>query len=256
MFPFKLATTSYIFPDHIVPNVASLAPFFDEIELVLFESADENNFPDKKQIEVLMDLSFHYGVNFNIHLPIDIFLGDKNEEVRSKGISIVRKVIERTRCLHPSVYILHFDRRNIKDQDEIDIKTWKSLIIRSAEEILENGMEPNRISIETLSYPFEWIEDIIKKFGFSICLDIGHIMISGQNLQLYLERYLSEVSIIHLHGFKNGTDHLGIEQLPDPALQSILSYLRNYHGIVSIEVFSIDDLKSSLAILEEKWAKR
>ena len=37
MFPFKLATTSYIYPDHIIPNVTTFAPFLDEMELVLFE---------------------------------------------------------------------------------------------------------------------------------------------------------------------------------------------------------------------------
>jgi sugar phosphate isomerase/epimerase len=43
--------------------------------------------------------------------------------------------------------------------------------------------------------------------------------------------------------------------MPEADLNLILSALRHYHGIVSIEVFSIDELKSSLSILEEKWIK-
>jgi sugar phosphate isomerase/epimerase len=35
----------------------------------------------------------------------------------------------------------------------------------------------------------------------------------------------------------------------------IFSHLRDYHGIVSLEVFSIDDLKRSLTTLEEKWGR-
>jgi len=256
MFPFKLGTTSYIYPDRIIPNVAVLAPFIDEIELVLFESEGEDNLPDEEQINALMNLSLRQGVDFNVHLPVDIFLGDESEEVRSKGVSIVKRVIERTLCLNPSVYILHFDQRNKNGQNESDVETWQSRIIRSVEEMIQNGMEPNRIAIETLGYPFEWIEDIVKRFGFSICLDMGHILIHGQNLRLYLKKYLREASIIHLHGFKNGIDHLGIERLPEPTLKLILSHLRYYNGIVSIEVFSIKDLKSSLIILEEKWGKR
>jgi len=39
-------------------------------------------------------------------------------------------------------------------------------------------------------------------------------------------------------------------------LKLIFSHLRNYHGIVSIEVFSIEDLKKSLVTLEEEWGRR
>ncbi len=84
------------------------------------------------------------------------------------------------------------------------------------------GIEPNRVSIETLGYPFGWVEDIVKEFGFSICLDIGHILLYGQDLKFYLNKYLPETSIIHLHGFQNGIDHLGIDRLPDPTLKSNL----------------------------------
>jgi sugar phosphate isomerase/epimerase len=256
MFPFKLATTSYIYPDHIIQNVAMLAPFFDEIELVLFESGGQDNLPDDVQVDGLRKLSLLHGVSFNVHLPIDIFLGEKRKEVRSRGISIVRKVIEGTFCLNPSVFTLHFDLRSKDGQEEGDVKAWQRRIIRSVEEMVEYGIEPKRISIETLSYPFEWVEDIIKEFGFSICLDIGHILIYGLDLPLYLEKYLPEASIIHFHGFENGIDHLGIDKLKGEIVDLILCYLRNYKGILSIEVFSFSDLKGSLEVLEEKWERR
>jgi sugar phosphate isomerase/epimerase len=256
MFPFNLSTTSYIYPDMIIPNVTLLAPFLDEIELVLFESEAENNLPDEEQIHALKDLSFQYGVNFNVHLPIDIFLGDEKEEVRLKGISIIRKIMERTLCLNPSVYILHFDLRNSNGQEETDIQSWRKRILRSAEEIMEWGIESRRISIETLSYPFEWIEDIITGFGFSTCLDIGHMLIYGQDLRGYLEKYLPQTSIIHLHGIENGVDHLGIDRLNGKIVDLILSKLQNFTGILSVEVFSFGDLKNSLEVLEQRWGKR
>jgi len=255
MFPFRLATTSYIYPDQIIPNVTLLAPFFDEIELVLFESGGQDNLPNEEQIKHLKNRCIHHGVGFNVHLPIDIFLGDKNEEVRSKGISVVKKVIERTRCLNPSVYTLHLELRDRNGQEERDVEIWRKHTIQSVEELSQLGIEPGRISIETLGYPFEWIEGIVKDFGFSICLDIGHILIHGHDLRSYLEKYFLEASIIHLHGFQNAIDHLGIDRLPKSALETILSHLSDYHGIVSIEVFSIDDLKRSLILLEEKWER-
>ena len=275
-FPFKLATTSYIFPEEIVLNVARLAPFFDEIELVLFESRSPDSIPDHIQIKRLLELSLLHQVGFNVHLPIDISLGDECEEVRKEGVSIVKKVIEQTLCLNPSFYILHLDLTDpsnpplekgglpcgVKNPTphggagivkNHDIEGWRRRLTRGLKEILDDGIEPKRISIETLGYPFEWIEDIVTEFGFSICLDIGHILIHGHDLQHYLKKYLPETSIIHLHGFQNGRDHVGIEKLSGPILKTILSSLHHFHGIVSVEVFSIDELKSSLAILERKW---
>lgn len=249
-FPFRLATTSYIYPDEIVPNVTRLAPSFEEIELVLFESEDES-LPDDVQISGLMRLSQLYRVGFNVHLPIDISLGDEREEARLKGISIVKKVMERTAPLYPSVYTLHLDLREARD-----VESWRRRVFQSLEGILEGWDDPNRISIETLDYPFEWIEDIVREFGFSICLDIGHILCHGQSLNRYFEKYLSNTSIVHLHGFENGRDHLGIDRLREKTIDLILSQLQNYTGILSIEVFSFRDLKSSLEVLERRWERR
>jgi len=253
MFPFRLATTSYIYPDRIVPNVIRLAPYFDEVELVLFESEGENNLPEEADICLLGEISLNQQLGFNVHLPIDIFLGDKKDETRYLACSAIKKVIRRTLPLNPSLYTLHLDLRDMTGQDHADIEGWKARITQSLEEIMGEGIEPNRISIENLDYPFSWIEDIIERFGLSICLDIGHILSYGQDLQNFFEKYLMATSIIHLHGFENGVDHLGIHTIEDTKMELILSCLRTFQGIVSIEVFSFDDLYRSLKVFEEKW---
>ena len=254
-FPFKLATTSYIYPDHLIPNVARLAPFFDEIELVLFESEGQENYPDEIELRSLMNLRLKGQVGFNVHFPIDIFLGDKDEGVRLRGMSIVKKVIERTLSLKPSLYTLHFDLRNSDGSPETDIEAWRSRTLQSAEEMTKWGIEPKRISIETLSYPFDWVEDIVKRFEFSVCLDIGHMLIHGLDIEGYLSKYLPQTSIVHLHGIENGVDHLGIDRLNGKMVDLILSKLRSFTGILSVEVFSFDDLKNSLEVLEQRWEK-
>jgi sugar phosphate isomerase/epimerase len=256
MFPFKLSTTSYIYPDHILPNVAMLAPFLDEIELVLFESKGKDNYPDDAQIEGLMSFCLRQEIAYNIHLPMDIFLGDENDEVRTRGISVVKRVMQRTIRLDPSVYVLHFDLKNRNGREETDIEAWRRRLLRTVEEMTLLGVQLTRIAVETLGYPFEWIADIVDESGFSTCLDIGHILISGQDLGFYLDKYLSKTSIIHLHGFQKSRDHLGMDRLSESTLEMIFSRLREYHGIVSLEVFSIEDLKNSLFTLEKKWERR
>ena len=38
---FRLGVPSYVYPADILPNVKALAPFVDDVELVLFESSPE-----------------------------------------------------------------------------------------------------------------------------------------------------------------------------------------------------------------------
>jgi len=56
-YPFRLGATSYIYPDHIIPNVKMLAPYLDEIELLLFESASKDSRPSKHEINKLSFLA-------------------------------------------------------------------------------------------------------------------------------------------------------------------------------------------------------
>jgi sugar phosphate isomerase/epimerase len=95
----------------------------------------------------------------------------------------------------------------------------------------------------------------VKEFGFSICLDIGHMLIYRQDIPHYLENYLPKTSIIHFHGVENGVDHLGIDKLHGRIVDLILSRLHSFKGILSIEVFSLGDLKNSLEVLEQRWKK-
>jgi len=256
LFPFRLGTTSYIYPEPILPNAKRLAPFLDEIELVLFESSGEDNLPDEGLIRDLKAVSADTGVGFNVHLPMDVYLGDQRRTVRSEGVRTVRKFIERTSLLSPSLYTLHFSLKDEKGRDAPDLALWKSYVTESAEHILECGIEPSLISIETLGYPYEWIEETVRSFGFSTCLDLGHLLNKGFDLKSYLDRYLAETSVIHLHGLQNGVDHLGIDRLGEETLDLILSGLRRFTGVLSIEVFAFDDLKNSLQVLEEKWRRR
>jgi sugar phosphate isomerase/epimerase len=75
------------------------------------------------------------------------------------------------------------------------------------------------------------------------------------DIQSYLKKYLPQTSIIHFHGVENGIDHLGIDRLNGKIINSILSKLQSFTGVLSIEVFSFGDLKNSLEVLEQKWKK-
>jgi len=83
--PFKLGTTSFIFPDHIIPNVKKLGPFFDEIELLIFESQPAFVLPSKDEIKELLYLSQKHDLTYNIHLPIDVSLTCESLEKKTES---------------------------------------------------------------------------------------------------------------------------------------------------------------------------
>lgn len=248
-FPFRLATTSYIYPDHILPNARLLAPYLDEMELILFES---KNLPTRKEISGLSTLHEKQAFSYNVHLPLDISLGHPLENKRKEGIMTVQKTVTLTRSLNPSTYTLHYV---CDDGGEKNFSLWQKHIAQSTEAILKTGIEPESLSIETLNYPLAWVEDIINDFGLSICLDLGHIILNGEDPRCYLSKYLERVSAIHMHGVYEGRDHLGLEVLDEAVLADWLRFLKEYTGTLSIEVFSFDYLQTSLTALEKAWAK-
>ncbi len=254
-FPFKIATTSYIYPDHIIPNVEMLAPYLDEIELVLFESGEEDNLPSTDDIKHLVAITREQGLSYNVHLPIDIYLGDPNPAVRDHGVAVVHKIIALTGPLEPSTYTLHLSLRDQYGQDDPNPDEWEKRLYPTINEMLKTGITSTMISIETLDYPFDLIEDIIEAFDFSVCLDLGHLILHGRSMADYAKRYLQRTTVIHLHGVKDGTDHLSLDVLGKHDVEAIRGILSHFTGTVSIEVFSFRDLTNSLTVLE-KWYTR
>jgi hypothetical protein len=66
-YPFKLATTSFIYPDDYIPNVKMLGPFVDEIELLLFESNAIESFFSASIIDKLQRLATDLNLSYNSH---------------------------------------------------------------------------------------------------------------------------------------------------------------------------------------------
>ena len=73
-YPFRLGTTSFIYPDHYVPNVQMLGPYFDEVELLMFESRWPDSLPTGETIDALARISAETDLGYNIHLPTDVSL--------------------------------------------------------------------------------------------------------------------------------------------------------------------------------------
>lgn len=257
--PFRLGTTSFIFPDHIIPNVEKLGPFFDEIELLVFESQPPTSLLGEREVQTLLSLSRKLDVTYNIHLPVDVSLTHPSSAEREKAVGILSQVISLFSTLNPSTFTLHLDMVHKTDSqtlqmDNQDIKKWQNRVEKSLGSLLTHIKSPELISIETLDYPFKVVEPLINEFHLSVCLDAGHQIKYGHDLLKTYESHRDRITIIHLHGVDFSQpkvkDHVGLNVLKEPYISQIKTILNDFKGVVSLEVFKRADLNNSLTWLD------
>ncbi len=249
-FPFRLATTSYIVPAPIIPNLRLLGPHVDEVELVLFESGSECNLPSWSSIVEMKALAVDLDLTYNVHLPADVFLGDPDPGRRRRDMEKVLRFYERTLPLNPTQFVLHLDSRTGDGKGTHDWIAWGDRVRQSVGLLVKWGLDPCQVAIENLEYPLELILPLADDHGMSLCLDLGHFIRYRYDLRLELERHLSRSSMMHLHGVADGVDHLGLQHLSEQEWEVVRSGLKSYTEVVSIEVFSLDDLAASMGRLK------
>ena len=107
VYPFALSTTSFIYPDDYIPNVKALGPYFDEIELLLFESNDIESLFSEPVVDELICLAKNLNIGYNIHLPTDISISAQDVRLQQAAVDSYKKTIERMLPLAPSTFCLH-----------------------------------------------------------------------------------------------------------------------------------------------------
>jgi sugar phosphate isomerase/epimerase len=255
---FKLGTTSFIFPDHIIPNIKKLGPCFDEIELLVFESQPTEVLPSKSDIKDLLYLSQDLDLTYNIHLPTDVSLTHESPAKRQKARDTILAVIDLFTPLNPSTHTLHLDMPpDVKNkiENQKNLKNWKEKTRQSLGTLISEISNPDIISIETLDYPFFCLETLVEEFKVSVCIDAGHQIRYGYNLLETFEKHQFRTPIIHLHGVafseQNIKDHTALDKLPKKYFRQVQTILENFTGVVSLEVFNLENLNRSLTVLSK-----
>lgn len=247
-YPFRLGTTSFIYPDLYSENVKKLGKFLDEIELLFFDSRYPESIPDDYEIGELARLKKDLDLTYNVHLPTDVTIAAANPNERNKAVEALSRIIDKTASLEPVTYTLHIPYEKFPGGN----KVWEAYAQKGLRTLLKNGMDPEVISIETLDYAPELLVDIVSESGVSVCLDIGHLILHGYDPVETFKIFKDDVSIIHLHGVRDNSDHLALDQLSETDFIKIREILQEYTGSLSVEVFSFDDLERSLIFLKEQ----
>ena len=209
-FPFRLGTTSYILPADLLTNVRFLAPYVDDIELILFEADDQSNLPDRNAITELHSLARSHDLSYTVHLPLGLTLGATEEEERRTSVAKALRVVELTSPLNPAAYVVHFegDRRGLIPSEHMT--GWTNSLRASVKDLLKTGIPSPLFCVETLDYPFALVDPAGSLVGFGQTfprlpqtVHLGRIILSpavrGQGLGRVLVRALVDSALERFH---------------------------------------------------------
>ena len=246
-FPFRLGTTSFIYPAGYYENARRLAPFLDEIELILFES---RALPEPLEIRRLASLASGYGLKYNVHLPLDVFLGSADSGERRRSVQVLLEIFDLAAPLEPTSWTLHVNSGHT-GFSSTGLKDWQGRAAESIRQLQKSGICAERLAIENLDDPVAWMEAVREAVDLNVCMDIGHLIVSGNDPISFFDRHRDRIIMIHLHGVAAGRDHQSLDRLPSEELARVAAILKGYQGSVSVEVFGFEALSSSLDILDK-----
>ncbi|NLL37650.1 MAG: sugar phosphate isomerase/epimerase [Fretibacterium sp.] len=239
-----MGSTSWIVPGTLAQNLLRAALDVDDMELVLFDTPEASNIPEPSEILELRDISRDLGVTCSVHFPCEL-RPDVPESVER-----CLRVIERMAPLEPSGWVLHLVGEQRGDPPSRDMGAWLDWIEAAAGRVARALPISRDLSVETLDYDFEWLDEAVEALDLSVCLDVGHLVRYGFPLSRTLDRLLPRTRILHLHGVKpDGTDHADLSHFEPRALMDLFERLeKGPERIVTLEVFE-EDFERSLEVL-------
>ncbi|MCL4506240.1 MAG: sugar phosphate isomerase/epimerase [Chloroflexi bacterium] len=244
---FRLGSTSYVYPDDVLPNVQRLAQAgdVDDIELLLFEVDDgPSNLPDDRTLAALIDLAAAHRLTYTVHLPLDLRLS-ANGTTQHASLVKAERVIKTTLPLTPYAYVFHLDA------SDIETSGWVERSLSALERLIAWVPQPELLAVENVeAWDPARLEPILKALPISRTTDIGHLWKMRRDPLTVLDGWLPRTRVIHLHGLGE-RDHQSLALMPAEQLDPVIDRLRNYYGVLTLEVFSTSDFFDSRAALLE-----
>jgi sugar phosphate isomerase/epimerase len=245
---YRLGSTSYVWPASLLSNVRRLGPWVDDVELVLFDLEDHSNLPNAETVAELRALALAHDLTYTVHLPLDL------HPAHPLSLEKAAKVIDCTRDLPPWAYVLHLDGRAVEGTPDGDtLATWRRDACQVLAAITEMVENPAALCIENLeNYSLEHLLPLLAETPASLCVDVGHLWLTGRDPLAHLDAHLDRTRVIHMHG--NGErDHQSLLHQGAGPVRAVLALLaaRRYDGVLTLEVFGPKDFFSSRELVCE-----
>lgn len=262
--PFRIGATSYVIEAGLVDNAVFLAPYVQDMQLVLFDLPNgPSNLPDEATAARLAEIGAQQDLSYTVHLTEDLQSGCsgpfRSAEDLHPSLRAASLVIERTHALRPWGWVAHLDGREAKagQFNRERMSTWWQQAEEAVRQVSAWAGGAERLAVENLEgYPPDLITPVVEQVQTGRCVDVGHLWLDGWDPTVHLRTAWRRLRIVHLHGVSedlNQTprDHRSLALMPPSALDRVVHLLlRNrYSGVVTLEVFGEADFWSSLEAL-------
>jgi hypothetical protein len=231
-----LSVPSWVIPGTYIENLRFLDSQRDiaGVELLFFIYDEEIKKLLKKEIEGIREFSNRF--IFTAHLPEG--LNGDHEELVELLSPMVRHFI-----VHPPKKIEELKARALL------VNSWE------AKYKTPDG-RPRFLAENTNPGQLEAFLPHLES-GAGLCMDTGHLLLEGRNPAQYLARYGDRIGEIHLHGLDREKAALD-GHLPDhrpvrtgaPWFEEIFPLLRDFKGIINLEVFSWKEAAESIRVIK------
>ena len=262
MFPFVISAPSMVFGMDLIENVKRLSSFVKHVEIVLFHTPELDNIPAENEIRSLKELKAENDLTYSVHLPASLEIAEENGQNQNSALRTITEIIATLQVIDPLFYILHVPLTKptlafepgcyFTRLDQYRFTDWTTRAITSLQQIqIETGLD-RKLLVENINYSPIFLEPFWREGLCGLCLDIGHLLLGNESVGKTLKQYLPVIREIHLHGVIGCDEHLSLNVMPTERVQSWFQHMKrsSYNGLVNLEVFSPDDLETSLGILE------
>ena len=262
--PFRIGTTSYIVPDDLLPNAAFLAPYVQDMQLVLFEVAGgPSNLPTAADVAALAALGRAHDLTYTVHLLHDLRLYDESG-APALALGKARQVIELTQPLRPQARVCHLDGRGVRGAEAASpaLAAWQADTAAALSQVCGWAGDARRVAVENLEgYAPEFVTPVVARTQAGRCVDVGHLWLDGIDPLPHLVAARDRLAVAHLHGVTGAQasspahparDHVSLAYVAPAQLDAVLRCLLDlrFGGVLTLEVFGEEDFWSSLTAVE------
>ena len=252
--PYRIGTTSFVYPARWIDNARRLAGRVEDVELLLFDPPTPQSVPAPAELAALAQLRDETGLTYTVHAPIGFALASEDEGRRRVAVEAITYVTRLTAPLAPRAVVVHLapgEREG--DPAPVDADAFRRRAVASLRQVLAaTGLAPSTICLETLEYDFALAEPVVEELGLSVALDVGHLARDGVPFDAVVARNLARARVVQWHGTDpSGRDHRSLRHYPRAEGLRLLRTLRaaRFTGVLTLEVFGEQDFEESLAVL-------
>jgi sugar phosphate isomerase/epimerase len=231
---------------------------------------------NKKAIDELVKIKNSDHISYTVHLPLwSVEPASPNEFIRKASVEVLADAVKLCGPLNPEAYVIHATGALAAEFSRLEIAEFYKDYIASemtglAEQSIKSllsstNLQPEKLAIETVEFPFKHMKRLIEKYNVSVCCDTGHILAGypgNYSVVGFVEEFFERIIDIHLHdgyrtekekGVKIQKDHLplGEGKLPINDLFDFL-HRHDYSHPIVFELTLPQALKS-LKVIREKY---